>query len=267
MTREAMENRLINYNTDNGIAIIELNDPPANTYTYDMMRDLDDAILEARLDDDVHVVVIRGAGEKFFCAGANIKMLLSATPQFRYFFSLHGNETLMRLENTQKLIIAAINGHAVGGGLEIALACDIRLAKKGAATLGLPEINLGLLPGMGGTQRLPRIVGKGRGLEMLATGKTISVDEAHQIGLVNHVFEEEGFFDKVLEYARQFVPPAKASKAVGLIKRSVQTGLEVPQAEALALERELLQRLFESADAEEGLKAYSQKRAAKFEGR
>jgi enoyl-CoA hydratase len=267
MTREAMENRLINYNTDNGIAIIELNDPPANTYTYDMMRDLDDAILEARLDDDVHVVVIRGAGEKFFCAGANIKMLLSATPQFRYFFSLHGNETLMRLENTQKLIIAAINGHAVGGGLEIALACDIRLAKKGGATLGLPEINLGLLPGMGGTQRLPRIVGKGRGLEMLATGKTISVDEAHQIGLVNHVFEEEGFFDKVLEYARQFVPPAKASKAVGLIKRSVQTGLELPQAEALALERELLQRLFESADAEEGLKAYSQKRAAKFEGK
>jgi len=267
MTREAMENRLINYSTDNGIAIIELNDPPANTYTYDMMRDLDDAILESRLDDDVHVVVIRGAGEKFFCAGANIKMLLSATPQFRYFFSLHGNETLMRLENTQKLIIAAINGHAVGGGLEIALACDIRLAKKGGATLGLPEINLGLLPGMGGTQRLPRIVGKGRGLEMLATGKTISVDEAHQIGLVNHVFEEEGFFDKVLEYARQFVPPAKASKAVGLIKRSVQTGLELPQAEALALERELLQRLFESADAEEGLKAYSQKRAAKFEGK
>jgi enoyl-CoA hydratase/carnithine racemase len=262
-----MENRLINYSTDNGIAIIELNDPPANTYTYDMMRDLDDAILEARLDDDVHVVVIRGAGEKFFCAGANIKMLLSATPQFRYFFSLHGNETLMRLENTQKLIIAAINGHAVGGGLEIALACDIRLAKKGGATLGLPEINLGLLPGMGGTQRLPRIVGKGRGLEMLATGKTISVDEAHQIGLVNHVFEEEGFFDKVLDYARQFVPPAKASKAVGLIKRSVQTGLELPQAEALALERELLQRLFESADAEEGLKAYSQKRAAKFEGK
>ena len=267
MTREAMENRLINYSTDNGIAIIELNDPPANTYTYDMMRDLDDAILEARLDDDVHVVVIRGAGEKFFCAGANIKMLLSATPQFRYFFSLHGNETLMRLENTQKLIIAAVNGHAVGGGLEIALACDIRLAKKGPATLGLPEINLGLLPGMGGTQRLPRVVGKGIGLEMLASGKTISVDEAHRIGLVNHVFEEEGFFDKVLEYARQFVPPAKASKAVGLIKRSVQTGLEVPQSEALALERELLQRLFESPDAEEGLKAYSQKRAAKFKGR
>ena len=184
MTREAMENKLINYSVEGGIAIIELNDPPANTYTYEMMRDLDDAILEARLDEEVHVVVIRGAGDKFFCAGANIKMLLSATPQFRYFFSLHGNETLLRIENTAKLIIAAINGHAVGGGLEIALACDVRIAKKGPGMLGLPEINLGLLPGMGGTQRLPRIVGKGKGLELLTTGRTISVEEAHQIGLV-----------------------------------------------------------------------------------
>src|SRR6267142_1142078 len=230
MTREAMENKLVNYSIQNGVAIIELHDPPANTYTYEMMRDLDDAILEARLDEDVHVVVIRGAGDKFFCAGANIKMLLSATSQFRYFFSLHGNETLMRMENTAKLVIAAINGHAVGGGLEIALACDVRIAKKGPAMLGLPEINLGLLPGMGGTQRLPRIIGKAKGLE----------------------------------FAQQFVAPAKASKAVGLIKRSVQTGFEVPQAEALALERELLQQLFESEDAQEGLDAYAKKRQAKF---
>ncbi|HXG93462.1 MAG TPA: enoyl-CoA hydratase/isomerase family protein [Blastocatellia bacterium] len=267
MTREAMENQLVNYSTSEGIAIIELNDPPANTYTYEMMRDLDDAILEARLDEEVHVIVIRGAGEKFFCAGANIKMLLSATPEFRYFFSLHGNETLMRIENTQKLVIAALNGHAVGGGLEIALACDLRVAKRGPAMFGLPEINLGLLPGMGGTQRLPRLIGKGRALEMLTTGRTISVDEAHQVGLVNQVFDEENFNDKVIEYAKQFVVPAKASKAVGLIKRSVQTGLELPQAEALALERELLQRLFESEDAEEGLKAYAQKRQAQFKGK
>src|SRR5258708_1556462 len=178
MTKEATVNRLVNYTTEKGIAIIELNDPPANTYTYDMMRDLDDSILEARLDEDVHVIVIRGAGDKFFCAGANIKMLQSATSDFRYFFSLHGNETLMRLENTHKLVIAAINGHAVGGGLEIALACDIRVAKRGPGMLGLPEINLGLLPGMGGTQRLPRVIGKGKAMELLTTGRTISVDEA-----------------------------------------------------------------------------------------
>ena len=267
MTREAMENQLVNYTTDKGVAIIEFNDPPANTYTYEMMRDLDDAILEARLDEEVHVIVLRGAGDKFFCAGANIKMLNSATSQFRYFFSLHGNETLMRLENTAKLVVAAINGHAVGGGLEIALACDVRIAKRGPGMLGLPEINLGLLPGMGGTQRLPRVIGKGKAMELLTTGRTVSVDEALQLGLVNHVFEEQSFFEKVLEYAHQFVAPAKASKAVGLIKRAVQTGLEVPQAEALALERELLQQLFESEDAEEGLKAYSQKRPGQFKGR
>ena len=267
MTREVMENRLVGYSAENGIAVLELTDPPANTYTYEMMRDLDDAILEARLDEDIHVIVIRGAGDKFFCAGANIKMLQSATPQFRYFFSLHGNETLMRLENTHKLTIAAVNGHAVGGGLEVALACDIRVAKKGSGMLGLPEINLGLLPGMGGTQRLPRVIGKGAAMEMLTTGKTISVEEAHRIGLVNQVFDEENFFDKVIEYARQFVPPAKAAKAVGLIKRSVQTGLELPLTEALALERELLQQLFQSEDAEEGLKAYAQKRQAQFKGR
>jgi enoyl-CoA hydratase/carnithine racemase len=267
MTREAMENRLINYTTQEGVAIIELNDPPANTYTHEMMRDLDDAILEARLDEDVHVIVITGAGEKFFCAGANIKMLNSATSQFRYFFSLHGNEVLMRMENTQKLIIAALNGHAVGGGLEVALACDIRIAKRGPGQLGLPEITLGLLPGMGGTQRLPRVIGKGVALELLTTGRTISVEEGLKIGLVNHVFEEEGFREKVIEYARQFVPPVKASRAVGLIKRSVQTGLEVPLGEALALERELLQQLFESDDAKEGLEAYAKKRQAQFKGK
>jgi len=267
MTREAMENRLVNYSVQDGIAVIELHDPPANTYTYEMMRDFDDAILEARLDEDVQALVIRGAGEKFFCAGANIKMLLSATPQFRYFFSLHGNETLMRLENTQKLTIAAINGHATGGGLEIALACDIRVAKKGDGKIGLPEINLGLLPGMGGTQRLPRVIGKGRAMELLTTGRLISVDEAYEVGLVNHVLDAENFNDKVMEYARQFIAPAKASKAVGLIKRSVQTGYELPLTEALALERELLQQLFESEDAHEGLDAYAKKRQAQFKGR
>ena len=267
MTREAMENRLVNFSVQDGIAVIELHDPPANTYTYEMMRDFDDAILEARLDEDVHVIVVRGAGEKFFCAGANIKMLLSATPQFRYFFSLHGNETLMRLENTQKLTIAAINGHATGGGLEIALACDMRVAKKGDGKIGLPEINLGLLPGMGGTQRLPRVIGKGRAMELLTTGRLISVDEAYEVGLINQVLDAENFNDKVIEYARQFIAPAKASKAVGLIKRSVQTGYELPLTEALALERELLQQLFESEDAHEGLDAYAKKRQAQFKGR
>ena len=153
-----------------GLCIIELNDPPANTYSYEMMQEIDAAVLEARMDPDVHVIVLRGAGEKFFCAGANIGMLQEADPEFKYYFCLHANETLVRLEQTPKLVIAALNGHAVGGGLEVALAADIRIARKDAGKIGLPEVALGVLPGTGGTQRLARLVGKSRAIELMTTG-------------------------------------------------------------------------------------------------
>jgi enoyl-CoA hydratase/carnithine racemase len=262
-----MEKKLIDYRVENGIAIIELNDPPANTYSYEMMRQLDDAILAARFDDQVYVLVIRGAGEKFFSAGANIKMLSEASPQFKYNFCLHANETLNRLEHTPKLVIAALNGHTVGGGLEVAMACDIRIAKKDGGKIGLPEINLGVLPGTGGTQRLARLIGKSRAIELMVTGRTFSFEEALEMGLINYIFEEGDFFKQVLEYAQQFVPPNKASKAVGRIKRAVQSGLEISFAEALALERELQQQLFQSEDAKEGLGAYVEKRIPKFQGK
>jgi enoyl-CoA hydratase/carnithine racemase len=257
----------VTYRVENGIAIFELCDPPANTYTYEMMRELDDAILKARFDPNVHVILMRGAGEKFFCAGANIKMLQTADPTFKYFFCLHANETLNRLEQTPKLVIAVLNGHCVGGGLEIAMAADIRIAKRNAGKIGLPEVTLGVLPGTGGTQRLARIVGKPRAIEMMATGATFSFEEALAMGLVNHVWEAEGFEAKLMEYARQFVPPGKASKAVGRIKRAVQSGLEVSFSESLAIERELQQQLFTSEDAREGLNAYVEKRPAKFTGK
>src|SRR5215469_6925981 len=121
---------LVNYGVGGGVAVIEMNDPPANTYTYEMNRQLDDAILKARMDNQVYVIVLRGAGDKFFSAGANIKMLASVDPTFKYYFCLHANETLLRLEHTPKLVIAALNGHTVGGGLEIAMAADIRIARK-----------------------------------------------------------------------------------------------------------------------------------------
>ena len=151
---------LVEYRVEHGVAVFELNDPPANTYTYNMMKQLDTAILTARMDDSVHVIVLRGKGEKFFSAGANIAMLNEVTPRWKYFFCLHANETLNRLEHTPKLVIGALNGHTVGGGLEIALACDIRVAAKDSGKIGLPEVNLGVLPGTGGTQLLVRIVGK-----------------------------------------------------------------------------------------------------------
>ena len=147
----------VSVSTDGGVAVIELNDPPANTYSYEMMQEIDAAVLAARMDSAVHVLVIRGAGEKFFCAGANIGMLKDADPDFKYYFCLHANETLNRLEQTPKLVIAALNGHTVGGGLEVAMAADIRIARKDAGKIGLPEVALGVLPGTGGTQRLARL--------------------------------------------------------------------------------------------------------------
>jgi enoyl-CoA hydratase len=255
---------LVNYRVDAGVAVIEMDDPPANTYTYEMNRQLDDAILRARMDNDAYVIVLTGKGDKFFSAGANIRMLNSVDPTFKYYFCLHANEMLLRLEHTPKLVIAAINGHCVGGGLEIAMAADLRIARKDAGKMGLPEVNLGVLPGTGGTQRLSRIVGKNKAIELMVTGNTFTFEEGKEWGIVNDIFEREGFMENVMEYARQFCPPNKASKAVGHIKRAVQSGWEIPMESALAIERELQQRLFSSDDAKEGIAAYVDKRPATF---
>jgi enoyl-CoA hydratase/carnithine racemase len=238
--------QLINYRTDAGIAVIEMNDPPANTYTYEMNRQLDEAILKARMDSSVHVIVLTGAGDKFFSAGANIRMLTNVDPTFKYYFCLHANETLLRLEHTPKLVIAALNGHTVGGGLEIAMAADLRIARQDAGKIGLPEVNLGVLPGTGGTQRLSRMVGKSKAIELMVTGNTFSFEEAKEMGIINDIYGRDGFMENILEYARQFCPPNKAAKAVGRIKRAVQTGWEIPMESALALERENQQLLFET---------------------
>ena len=263
-----MTTPLVNGSKHGGVMVLELSNPPANTYSYEMMRQLDAHVLDARFDPAVHVLLITGAGEKFFCAGADIKMLEKADPYFKYNFCLHANETLCRLEQTPKLVIAALNGHCVGGGLEIALACDLRIARRQAGKIGLPEVSLGVLPGTGGTQRLSRALGRAKAIEMMAEGTTVEMDEAKALGLVNAVLDvpAEGFREAALAYARRFVPPAKASRAVGLIKRAVTTGLEVGLEQGLALERELQQRLFEGKDAAEGIAAYNARRTPKFSG-
>jgi enoyl-CoA hydratase len=259
--------QLINYRVDAGVAVVELCDPPANTYTYEMNRQLDEAILKARMDNEVYVIVLSGAGDKFFSAGANIKMLVSVDPTFKYYFCLHANETLLRLEHTPKLVIAALNGHCVGGGLEIAMAADIRIARQDAGKIGLPEVNLGVLPGTGGTQRLSRMVGKSKAIELMVTGNTFSFEEAKELGIINDIYQRDNFMENIMEYARQFCPPNKAAMAVGRIKRAVQTGWEIPMESALAVERENQQLLFQSEDAKEGLAAYVEKRPATFKAR
>jgi enoyl-CoA hydratase/carnithine racemase len=262
----------IQVSTADAVATIELRHPPANTYSYEMMREIDAAVLEARMDPSVHVIVLRGAGDKFFCAGADIRMLKDAVPHFKYYFCLHANETLLRLEQTPKLVIAALNGHAVGGGLEVALAADIRIALQGGGRIGLPEVALGVLPGTGGTQRLARLIGRGRAIELMATGRLLTFEEAKDLGIVHHVWGEDvlagrSFEAAIHEYARQFTPPHKASAAVGRMKRAVQSGVEAGLLEGLSLERELQQLLFQSEDASEGLAANLERRKPEFKGR
>src|SRR5438874_7552501 len=177
------------FSVDDGVATLTLREPPANCYSYEMMQALDAAILRARMDESAHVIVIRGEGDKFFCAGADIKMLETATPSFKYYFCLHANETLLRLEQTPKLVIAALNGHCVGGGLEVAMACDLRVARAGAGKVGLPEVALGVLPGTGGTQRLARALGRSKAIELMAEGATFPVEEAKVLGLINAIVD------------------------------------------------------------------------------
>jgi len=266
----AAPSQLVQVEIDQGVAVIALCNPPANTYSYEMMQALDAAILRARFDDSVHVILLCGAGERFFCAGADIAMLDRVTPGFKYNFCLHANETLLRIENTAKLVIAALNGHTVGGGLEVALAADLRIAPvAGRFKIGLPEVALGVLPGTGGTQRLARLLGKSRAIELMAKGQNLDVSEALRLGLINELIEPaagETFLTAARRYALGFCPPGRASMAVGRIKRAVQAGSEQSLEAGLALERELQQQLFQSSDAREGLRAYVEKRSPQFRG-
>lgn len=269
-TPKPLSNGKVTYASEGGLALLTLTNPPANGYSYEMMRDLDEGILLARFDDEVQVIVLAGVGEKFFCAGADISMLGAVTPSFKYAFCLHANETLLRLEHTPKLVIAALGGHCVGGGLEIALAADMRFARKGSGKCGLPEIALGVLPGTGGTQRLARVVGKAKAIELMAGGELFDYETAERLGVVNRLLDgedEAGFLEQVCELARGYCTPKKAAMAVGHIKRAVQTGLELPLEAGLALERELQAKLFSSVDAKEGIAAFVEKRPALFQGR
>ena len=166
----------------------------------------------ARMENDVYVILLTGAGDKFFSAGANIKMLSSVDPTFKYYFCLHANEMLLRLEHTPKLVIAAINGHCVGGGLEIAMAADIRIARKDAGKIGLPEVNLGVLPGTGGTQRLSRLVGKSKAIELMVTGNTFSFEEAQELGIINDIYERDGFMENIWSTPSSSARPTKRQK-------------------------------------------------------
>jgi enoyl-CoA hydratase len=261
----SMQGKYIRARLEDHVAHVEIGKPKANTYDLDMMQELDQALEELRFDDAARVVVLESALPGFFSAGADIEMLKQSQPDYKAMFCLHCQETLDKFAKTPKIVIAAINGHCVGGGLEIALACDLRMMAKDSGKIGLPEVTLGVLPGTGGTQRLPRLVGASRALDMMITGKLLTPDEALAIGLVNYVYPKESFAKDVQAYASALAHGPV--RAVSLIKRSVVEGIEMPLTAGLALERELQNRLFVTEDAKEGLSAFSEKRKPTFKGR
>jgi enoyl-CoA hydratase len=260
-----MKGKFIQTRVEDHVGYIEIGKPKANTYDIHMMHELHDAIEELRFDENARVIVLASTVPGFFSAGADIEMLKQSQPDFKAMFCLFCQETLDKFAKTPKVVIAALSGHTVGGGLEIALACDLRMMAKDSGKIGLPEVTLGVLPGTGGTQRLPRLVGTSRALDLMITGKTITPDEALAMGLVNYVYPKESFAKDVHAYAVALAHgPARA---VSLIKRSVIEGVEMPLTAGLALERELQNRLFITEDAKEGLTAFSEKRKPNFKGR
>jgi enoyl-CoA hydratase/carnithine racemase len=251
----------VTYAADGAVATITLDNPPANSYDIDVMRDLADAIGAANRDEGVRVVVLRSASPKFFSAGADVKRFLANDVDANMDMIRLAHEALASIARSPKLFIAWIAGHALGGGLEMALACDLRYAAEGSYRLGTPEVTLGLLPGNGGTQRLPRIIGAGPALELLLTGRQIGPDDALRLGLVSAVLASEEDLDAhVAKLAAG--PPL----AIAEIKRAVYEGMQHDLDGGLELERELIEKLFRSKDAEEGLTAFSEKRAPEFVG-
>ena len=250
---------------ENGVGVVTFNRPPSNAYDAAMLTGLRDCVLRIADDAAVRVAVLRSANPKFFCPGADIGVLQSSSrAQFANFLTI-AHESVDAIARTPKLFIAAIAGHCIGGGLEIALACDIRLASAGKYRIGLAEVNLGLSPGMGGTQRLPRLIGRSKALQMMVTGDPVGPEEALALGIVDRLIPAEQFDTEVMAYAKKLA--AGPTMAQGYIKLSINNGLETSLAQGLVIERAHQNQLFASEDVAEGLKSFLEKRPPQFGGR
>lgn len=255
----------VDFSVEQGVGVISLNRAPANAYDWHMLQELSSAVRKVREDPAVRVALVRSALPKFFCSGADISTLRdSDRAQFANFLTF-AHETVDAIGRTPKLFIAAIAGHCLGGGLELALCCDFRFAAAGKYRIGLAEVNLGLSPGMGGTQRLPRLIPKSRALHLMVTGEPVGPEEALALGIVDRVFPEDKLAEEAMAYARKLA--SGPSMAQGYVKLSVNMGLEASLAEGLALERAHQNQLFASEDAAEGLKAFLEKRPPRYQGR
>lgn len=260
-----MSDPVVTFTKDGAVGTITLNRPPANSYEINFMRDLDAAIEAAMGNEEVKVVILRSASEKFFSAGADIKAFMANDTAANMEMIHFAHETEAKMAAAPQIFIAAINGHALGGGLEMALACDLRFAAEGNYRLGLPEVTLGLLPGNGGTQRLPRLIGANKALEMMITGESVGPEEALRLGLVNKLFPADKLLEETEAYARKVA--SGATVAIAAIKRAVYDGIYMPLDKALAYERELIEPLFDTEDAAEGFRAFAEKRPPIYKGK
>ncbi|TMC36355.1 MAG: enoyl-CoA hydratase/isomerase family protein [Chloroflexi bacterium] len=248
-----------------GVGVIVLDRPPANSYDYAFLRSFAGAVDDVRADEDIHAVVVASASEKFFSAGADVSAFASGTTRSRVMTALLAHESFRKMENTPIVFIAAISGHCLGGGFELALACDLRFAAEGSYQIGLPETNLGLFPGSGGTQRLPRLVGLSRGLDLILNATTMPPGQAKELGLLDRLFPDAAACrDAAIEYAKKLA--AGPSVALGHAKLAVTQGFATPLDVGLAIEREAISRVFVSTDANEGIKAFGEKRKPDFKG-
>lgn len=255
----------VSLSVEDYVGVIRLNRPPVNSYDFQFNQELGAAIDQARMDDAVRAIVVASDVPRFFSAGADVNVFKSASLSYRRGFVVHANETFSKLERTHKLCLAAIGGHCLGGGYELALCCDLRFAGDADFKLGLPEVSLGLLPGTGGTQRLPRLIGRARALELMATGATVGPQQALELGLVDRVFPQAELMERTLAFARQIAQgPALAS---GAIKLAVAQGLDQSLEGGLALEHAWLNELLLTDDAREGVAALLEKRKPSFAGR
>ena len=247
------------------VGLLVLDRPPVNSYNYEFLREFASAIDDVRANEEIHAVVVTSASEKFFSAGADVSGFASGTARGRFMVALLAHETFRKMENSPLVFIAAVAGHCLGGGLELALACDLRFAAEGSYQIGLPETNLGLFPGSGGTQRLPRLIGLSRGIDMIVNATTLPPAKAHELGIVDRLFPDAATCrDGAIEYASKLA--AGPTVAIGHAKMAITQGFGTPLDVGLAIEREAISRVFVSRDADEGIKAFGEKRKAEFRG-
>ena len=254
--------KFVSFTNSSGFGIVLIDRPPANAYEIGFMKQLNESV-EAANKDHCKAVIVRSTSEKFFCAGADIKVFgANPTDKNEEMVEL-ARQALAKIESSGKIFIAEINGHALGGGLEIAMACDLRFAAEGKYLMGLPEIKLGLIPGNGGTQRLIRLIGSSKAFEFMLKGDSVTPDTAWELGLLNRLFPADTLRQSTEAFAAEIEKgPGKALEA---LKQCVNQGASMSLEEGLELEKKLASKLYDTGDAKEGFKAFLEKRPPEFE--